>query len=76
MGYATSTKSWSEGDLAGGNCGIALSATFFRESMFARQPDASIVGFVRLVRQLGAWDFHLLDCQMETGHLARFCASP
>lgn len=75
MGYAHSAEAWSEGELAGGIYGIALGAAFFGESMFTRRRDASKVAFVHLVRQLEAWDFYLLDCQMETAHLARFGAS-
>ncbi|MGH7167321.1 MAG: leucyl/phenylalanyl-tRNA--protein transferase [Nitrospiraceae bacterium] len=76
MGYAHSAEAWHEGKLAGGIYGIALGAAFFGESMFTRRPDASKVAFVHLVRQLQAWEFHLLDCQMETPHLARFGATP
>ena len=76
MGYAHSAEAWSEGKLVGGVYGIALGAAFFGESMFTKKPDASKVAFVHLVRQLQAWDFHLLDCQMETPHLARFGATP
>ena len=75
MGYAHSVETWSEGKLAGGVYGISLGAAFFGESMFTKKPDASKVAFVHLVRQLQAWDFHLLDCQMETPHLARFGAT-
>jgi leucyl/phenylalanyl-tRNA--protein transferase len=38
--------------------------------MFSREPDASKVALVRLARQLQQWDFGLIDCQMETSHLA------
>ena len=76
MGYAHSVEAWSEGKLAGGVYGISLGAAFFGESMFTKKPDASKVAFVHLVRQLQAWNFHLLDCQMETPHLTRFGATP
>jgi leucyl/phenylalanyl-tRNA--protein transferase len=42
--------------------------------MFARASDASKVAFVHLVRQLVAWDFGLIDCQMRTDLLASFGA--
>jgi leucyl/phenylalanyl-tRNA--protein transferase len=37
--------------------------------MFARHYDASKVAFVHLVRQLEAWDFAFVDCQVHTDHL-------
>ncbi|MGH8759337.1 MAG: leucyl/phenylalanyl-tRNA--protein transferase, partial [Burkholderiales bacterium] len=76
MGFAHSVEAWSEGKLVGGLYGVSLGAAFFAESMFTLSPNASKVAFVHLVRQLHAWDFHLLDCQMETPHLARFGATP
>ena len=42
---------------------------FFGESMFSRADNASKFGFVTLVRQLQAWGFVLIDCQMPTDHL-------
>jgi leucyl/phenylalanyl-tRNA--protein transferase len=76
MGYAHSAEAWSEGELVGGLYGVSLGAAFFAESMFTLRPDASKVAFVHLVRQLEGWCFHLLDCQMQTPHLARFGATP
>jgi leucyl/phenylalanyl-tRNA--protein transferase len=43
---------------------------FYGESMFSREPDASKVALVRLAQQLQQWGFGLIDCQMETPHLA------
>lgn len=76
MGFAHSVEAWSEGKLAGGLYGVSLGAAFFGESMFAREPNASKVAFVHLVRQLEAWKFHFVDCQIYTEHLARFGATP
>jgi leucyl/phenylalanyl-tRNA--protein transferase len=76
MGFAHSAEAWSEGTLVGGIYGISLGAAFFGESMFARRPDASKVAFVALVKQLQAWDFQFLDCQIYAEHLARFGATP
>ncbi len=73
-GHAHCVGSWRDGKLAGGLYGVALGDVFFGESMFAREPDASKVAFVTLVRQLRAWGFGLVDCQQETEHLARFGA--
>jgi leucyl/phenylalanyl-tRNA--protein transferase len=74
LGYAHSVESWRDGELAGGLYGVALGRVFFGESMFARASDASKVAFVHLVRQLAAWGFELIDCQMRTALLASFGA--
>lgn len=69
-GYAHSIETWHAGELVGGLYGVAIGRMFYGESMFSRMPDASKVALVRLARQLAAWDFGLIDCQMETAHLA------
>ncbi|HKJ77270.1 MAG TPA: leucyl/phenylalanyl-tRNA--protein transferase [Gammaproteobacteria bacterium] len=74
LGHAHSAEAWHEGRLVGGLYGVAIGRVFFGESMFTRHTDASKVAFVRLVRQLEAWRFGLVDCQMYSGHLARFGA--
>ena len=74
LGLAHSVEAWSDDVLVGGLYGVSLGAAFFGESMFTRRPEASKVAFVHLVRQLYAWDFHFVDCQMHTSHLARFGA--
>jgi leucyl/phenylalanyl-tRNA--protein transferase len=70
LGYAHSVETWSDGALVGGLYGVALGRVFFGESMFTRQPDASKVALVHLVRQLERWGFAAIDCQMSTEHLA------
>jgi leucyl/phenylalanyl-tRNA--protein transferase len=74
LGFAHSAEAWEGGQLVGGLYGVSLGGAFFGESMFARRPDASKVAFVTLVRQLAAWGFDLIDCQVHTEHLARFGA--
>lgn len=69
-GHAHSVEAWLDNELAGGLYGVALGRAFFGESMFARVSDASKVAFVALVRQLARWRFGLIDCQMNTRHLA------
>lgn len=69
-GYAHSVETWREGALVGGLYGVAVGRMFYGESMFSREPDASKVALVRLARQLQRWNFGLIDCQMETAHLA------
>jgi len=69
-GYAHSIETWRDGRLVGGLYGVAIGRMFYGESMFSREPDASKVALVRLARQLQQWEFGLIDCQMETAHLA------
>ena len=70
LGLAHSVESWDcEGQLAGGLYGVALGRCFFGESMFSRETDASKVAFVHCVRQLEAWGYALVDCQVENAHL-------
>ena len=69
-GHAHSVEAWLDDELAGGLYGVALGRAFFGESMFARVTDASKVALVALVRQLARWRFGLIDCQMNTPHLA------
>jgi len=70
MGYAHSVETWMDGELAGGLYGMAIGRMFYGESMFSRQTDASKLALAHLCRQLEAWSFGLIDCQMETAHLA------
>jgi len=74
LGYAHSAEAWRGKQLAGGLYGVSLGGTFFGESMFAREPDASKAAFVSLVRQLQRWGITLVDCQVATAHLERFGA--
>ncbi len=74
LGFAHSVEVWLEQELVGGLYGVSLGGFFCGESMFHLQKDASKIGFVWLVRQLAAWEFDFLDCQMETAHLVRWGA--
>ncbi len=74
QGHAHSVETWIDGALAGGLYGIALGRAFYGESMFTRAPDASKIALAHLVRQLTRWQFGMIDCQMNTAHLARFGA--
>jgi leucyl/phenylalanyl-tRNA--protein transferase len=75
LGFAHSVEAWRGEDLAGGAYGVSLGAAFFGESMFAKRSDASKVAFVHLVRQLEAWGFDFVDCQVHTDHLESLGAS-
>ncbi len=74
LGHAHCVETWIDGELAGGLYGIALGRAFYGESMFTRAPDASKIALAHLVRQLTRWQFGMIDCQMNTAHLARFGA--
>jgi leucyl/phenylalanyl-tRNA--protein transferase len=74
-GYAHSVETWVNGELVGGLYGIALGRVFFGESMFVRRTDASKIAFAHLLTQLKRWNFGLIDCQQETGHLASLGAA-
>lgn len=69
LGHAHSVESWYDGELVGGLYGLAIGQVFFGESMFSLRTDASKVAFVHLARQLQAWGFALIDCQVANPHL-------
>lgn len=69
-GYAHSVETWEGNELIGGLYGVALGGVFFGESMFSRAADASKVALVYAARQLAAWGYLLIDCQLPTEHLA------
>lgn len=75
LGHAHSVEVYQDDELVGGLYGIALGRVFFGESMFSRVDNASKVAFITLVRQLEAWGFALIDCQMPTEHLFSLGAS-
>ncbi len=74
-GIAHSVEVWIGGELAGGLYGVALGRMFYGESMFSRRTDASKVALAYLAAQLRAWSFPLIDCQMQTSHLASLGAT-
>ncbi len=75
-GYAHSIETWVGDDLVGGLYGLAIGRIFFGESMFHVQRDASKLALAFLCRQLQRWNYGLIDCQMETSHLASMGATP
>ncbi len=70
LGFAHSVETWMKGKLVGGLYGVSLGKIFFGESMFSQGNNASKLSFVYLVAQLRRWQFGLIDCQMNTSHLA------
>ena len=74
LGLAHSVEAWHGDRLVGGLYGVALRGTFFGESMFHRETDASKVALVALVERLRARGYRLLDTQWVTPHLEQFGA--
>jgi leucyl/phenylalanyl-tRNA--protein transferase len=70
LGTAHSVEVWVDGHLVGGLYGLAIGRMFYGESMFARQTDASKIAAAHLARFLEAEGFGMIDCQMNTPHLA------
>lgn len=76
LGYAHSVETWIDGKLAGGLYGVALGGIFYGESMFSRARDASKIALAHLCVHLNRLGFGIIDCQMETTHLASLGARP
>jgi leucyl/phenylalanyl-tRNA--protein transferase len=76
LGYAHSVETWIDGCLVGGLYGIAIGRAFFGESMFAHRRDASKIALAHLCLYLKREEFGIIDCQMETSHLASLGARP
>lgn len=70
MGLAHSVETWMNDELAGGLYGVSLGRMFYGESMFSRKTDASKIALAHLALQLKRWNFGMIDCQMNTPHLA------
>lgn len=70
QGYAHSIEAWQEDKLVGGLYGVVLGKVFFGESMFSQVRDASKVALVALCQWLQTKQFHLIDCQVYSDHLA------
>ena len=75
-GYAHSVETWIDGRLAGGLYGIAIGRVFYGESMFSESRDASKIALAHLCAYLKQRGFGIIDCQMETRHLASLGARP
>ena len=75
-GHAHSVETWVGGKLVGGLYGVAIGRAFFGESMFTCIRDASKIALAHLVSYLQRRGFGIIDCQMETAHLASLGARP
>jgi len=69
LGIAHSVECYADDELVGGLYGVAIGKVFFGESMFSHRSDASKVAFAWLVKQLRAWDYQLIDCQIQSDHM-------
>ena len=70
LGYAHSVEAWVDGVLVGGLYGLAIGKMFYGESMFSHVSDASKIALAHLAHYLDVQGFGLIDCQMNTSHLA------
>jgi leucyl/phenylalanyl-tRNA--protein transferase len=70
LGIAHSVETWIDGQLCGGLYGLAIGRMFYGESMFSRVTDASKIATAHLARFLETRGFGMIDCQMNTPHLA------
>jgi leucyl/phenylalanyl-tRNA---protein transferase len=70
LGYAHSVEVWMAGKLVGGVYGVSIGHMFYGESMFSLVSNASKIALAHLARQLERWQFGMIDCQMNTPHLA------
>jgi len=70
LGYAHSVETWVDDVLVGGLYGLAIGRMFYGESMFSQVSNASKIAIAHLTHFLDARDFGMIDCQMNTPHLA------
>lgn len=69
-GHAHSIETWIDGRLVGGLYGVAIGRAFYGESMFSHVSDASKIAFAHLAGFLRDAGCGMIDCQMQTSHLA------
>jgi leucyl/phenylalanyl-tRNA--protein transferase len=69
LGYAHSIEAWNDNKLVGGLYGVCIGGSFFGESMFSIESDASKIALVALANLLKNNNFDLIDCQVTTHHL-------
>ena len=75
LGYVHSVETWQDEKLMGGLYGVCIGKMFFGESMFSRATDASKLALVYLAAFLDRNGVKLIDCQMQTDHLASMGAA-
>ena len=75
QGWAHSVEIWHQMNLVGGLYGLAIGHAFFGESMFSRRSNASKAAMLALCQHMVMNDFEILDCQVESPHLASLGAT-
>ena len=70
LGYAHSAETWIDNTLVGGLYGVLINKMFYGESMFHHVTDASKIAFAHMVEYLKDRSVGMIDCQMNTKHLA------
>lgn len=73
-GFAHSFETFLNDRLVGGLYGVSIGGCFFGESMFSLEDNASKVAFAYLNATLGAWNFDVLDCQLQNANVTRYGA--
>jgi len=69
-GHAVSLECWQNKALVGGVYGVICGQVFCGESMFTLVPNASKVALVLGLQYLAQQGFMMMDCQMESDHIA------
>lgn len=75
LGHAHSIEVFDGERLVGGLYGVAIGAMFFAESMFSAESGGSKIALAALARRLHAWEWPLIDAQVENDHLASLGAT-
>lgn len=70
LGYAHSAETWIDNTLVAGLYGVLINKMFYGESMFHHVTDGSKIAFAHMVQYLKDKDVGMIDCQMNTKHLA------
>jgi len=72
LGHTLSVEVWQEEELVGGLYGVNLpdKKVFCGESMFSKVNNASKIALYFLVEKLKKDNYHFIDCQVYTKHLA------
>ncbi len=74
-GWAHSVEIWRDSALVGGLYGVSIGRAFFGESMFSRESNASKAAMLALCVELNDRQFEILDCQVDSPHLASLGAT-
>lgn len=74
LGIAHSAEAWHGESLVAGIYGVDVDGAFAAESMFHRQPDASKLVLLHLIRHLHSRGLGWIDIQVITPHLQRLGA--